>query len=90
MIQRTRPNRRPLRPAVSDEGRAAPDQGRQHPAAPSGPGLAWLILMVAVGSILAITGIGLIMSVILIVIGLPMFIVGLALVETALTWRRRS
>lgn len=62
MIQRTRPDRRPLRPAVSDEGHAAPDQGRQHPAAPSGPGLAWLILMVAVGSILAITGIGLIMS----------------------------
>jgi hypothetical protein len=76
---------RPRRPHVSDELRRAPDASPPRASAPSGPALAWRILLVLVGSTVAILGWALVMSVFLVFIGLPLFIFGLALVQAYLS-----
>jgi hypothetical protein len=71
------PSTMPVSPTV----RPAQETSTQRASALSGPGLLWRIILVLVGSTLAILGWALVMSVFLVFIGLPVFIFGLALVQ---------
>jgi len=75
-----------LRPVVAPSGieveRLVRDRDLRSAAASGQPGLLWRLVLVAIGSGIALTGWMLILTVFLSFLGLPLFVFGLALMQS--------
>lgn len=82
MVQTTRE----LRPIAAPRGirveRPVHDGGPRSEPASDQPGLLWRLILVAIGSGMALTGWMLILTVFLSFLGLPLFMFGLALMQS--------